>query len=478
MVTHSHERRKWIRVADLVCIVWASFGAQIARFGLNQDTLSLGDTIAAPYWVVSVLVIVSWWIVLGLSGSRENLVLGYGSEEYKRVINSTLSLFGSIAIFSYVFQLDTARGYVAIALPLGILSLLVGRWSMRMLLVSARQRGIGVKPLIIIGGPVASKHLHRQLKLHPEAGFVPVATYHPGYGTDYDSKIGSNELPNLGTSTSLSDITSAISDSSASAVAITTGASVEPDTIRQLGWYLAKHNISLIIAPALTDVTGPRIHTYPVAGLPLIHVTTPQLAGYKRLAKRAFDLAISFMLLLLFAGPMAATAILVRLDSPGPAFFRQTRVGRSGVPFTMYKFRSMVVNAESKAATLMSGNDGAGLLFKLKADPRVTRLGRIIRGLSIDELPQLVNVVKGEMSLVGPRPPLPGEVAKYDDSTLRRLLVQPGITGLWQVSGRSDLSWEESVRLDLYYVENWSMTNDLVILIRTFKAVLAKRGAY
>ncbi|MET4003012.1 exopolysaccharide biosynthesis polyprenyl glycosylphosphotransferase [Arthrobacter sp. UYCu511] len=248
--------------------------------------------------------------------------------------------------------------------------------------------------------------------------------------------------------------------------------------MRQLGWALSTSGTDLILAPALTDIAGPRIHTRPVAGLPLIHVTTPRLEGGKRVAKRLFDMSLSGILLLFFAPLMALVAVFIKGDSRGPVFFKQDRVGVLGEPFRMYKFRSMGVDAEARLPELQTDNDGSGLLFKLKSDPRVTRVGAILRRFSIDELPQLINVLNGEMSLVGPRPPLPAEVADYEDHVRRRLLVKPGLTGLWQVSGRSNLSWQDSVRLDLYYVENWSMTGDMVILIRTIRAVLQRDGAY
>lgn len=225
-------------------------------------------------------------------------------------------------------------------------------------------------------------------------------------------------------------------------------------------------------------MAGPRIHVRPVAGLPLLHVDQPEFAGSKRVGKAIFDLAGSALLLLVFAPVMAAVALAIRLDDGGPVIFRQTRIGRNGRPFTMLKFRSMVVEAEDLRSELDSVNEVDGALFKVRSDPRVTRVGRTLRRLSLDELPQLINVLRREMSLVGPRPPLADEVATYADDARRRLLVKPGLTGLWQVSGRSDLSWYDSVRLDLYYVENWSFTQDLLILWKTLKAVLARRGAY
>jgi exopolysaccharide biosynthesis polyprenyl glycosylphosphotransferase len=232
------------------------------------------------------------------------------------------------------------------------------------------------------------------------------------------------------------------------------------------------------MAPALTDIAGPRLHTQQVAGLPLIHVTTPTLEGGQRVAKRLFDVLVAGLLILGALPAMILVSILIKLDSSGPVLFRQQRVGIEGRLFAMLKFRSMVVDAEDRLADLARSNEGSGPLFKMKKDPRVTRLGGFLRRFSIDELPQLLNVLSGSMSLVGPRPPLPREVEAYESDVRRRLLVKPGLTGLWQVSGRSNLSWQDSVRLDLYYVENWSLAGDLVIILRTVRAVFHSSGAY
>jgi exopolysaccharide biosynthesis polyprenyl glycosylphosphotransferase len=248
--------------------------------------------------------------------------------------------------------------------------------------------------------------------------------------------------------------------------------------MRQLGWELEASSTTLIVAPALTDVAGPRIHARPVAGLPLIQVDYPAFTGRRYALKRAFDIVVSLLALVILSPVLLVIALLVRRDSPGPALYTQERVGLNGARFHMLKFRSMVVDAEAQLPSLLDRSDGNGVLFKLKSDPRVTRIGAVLRRYSLDELPQLVNVLVGEMSLVGPRPPLASEVERYDEWAHRRLLVRPGITGLWQTQGRSDLSWEDSVRLDLYYVENWSLTGDVIILYRTIRAVVRASGAY
>jgi exopolysaccharide biosynthesis polyprenyl glycosylphosphotransferase len=248
--------------------------------------------------------------------------------------------------------------------------------------------------------------------------------------------------------------------------------------LRRLGWALQGLELEMLVVPSLTDIAGPRVHMRHVAGLPFVQVEEPQSDRAGGWAKRTFDLVVATCLLVALSPLLLAVALLIRLQDAGPVLYRQRRVGADGAEFDMIKFRSMVVDAEARLAEIAHANEHDGVLFKIREDPRVTRVGRFIRKFSIDELPQLLNVLRGEMSLVGPRPPLINEYERYEQDTHRRLLVRPGMTGLWQVSGRADLPWSEAVRLDLYYVDNWSMVIDLVIMLKTVKAVLASRGAY
>jgi len=268
-----------------------------------------------------------------------------------------------------------------------------------------------------------------------------------------------------------------LAESSSDTVVVVGSDDLSASSINELSWRLDPGQ-QLVVAPQLIGVAGSRIHTRPVAGLPLIHVETPSYDGAKRVAKRALDVVGSGLLLLAFSPLFVVTALLIKLASPGPVFYRQERIGLSGEPFGILKFRSMVTDADKHLAALLEaqGTDGVPL-FKPDNDPRITPIGRFLRRYSIDELPQLFNVLLGDMSLVGPRPQVDGEVRLYDDKASRRLVVKPGMSGLWQVSGRSNLSWDDSIRLDLYYVENWSITSDLVILLRTLRAVLAHDGA-
>jgi exopolysaccharide biosynthesis polyprenyl glycosylphosphotransferase len=464
-----------LRVVDAFVIVWAVAGAYIVRFGLEPNFVVHGQEFT--YIWLSVALVVAWWLMLGAWNSRQSRVLGSGPDEYKRVAAASLWLFGLVAIISYVLRIDTARGYVGIALPVGLVGLLLARWLLRQHLNVRRQGGNSMSRLLVLGGPSAVAHLASTLVGAKHAGYLPIAAYTPG-SVDGQSIEPVSGLPILGREPDIRSILQAIDTCRADAVAVSAGVQLHPQTLRHLGWELASRNVGLIMAPALTDIAGPRIHTQQVAGLPLIHVTTPSLEGGQRVAKRLFDVTVSGVLILLAAPIMALLAILIRIDSRGAVLFKQDRVGIEGAPFSMLKFRSMVVDAEERLAELEDRNEGNGVLFKIRNDPRVTRVGGILRKYSLDELPQLFNIFAGSMSLVGPRPPLPREVEAYEHDVRRRLLVKPGLTGLWQVSGRSNLSWQDSVRLDLYYVENWSLAGDLVIILRTVRAVFHSTGAY
>lgn len=468
-----------LKLVDAAAVLWAMSGALVLRFGttLGQDELSLVQ--ADPYIAVTVVLSVAWWIMLGLWGTRDTTILGFGTEEYKRLIASSFWLFGIVATISYVLRLDTARGYVALALPAGVVSLLVARMLVRSYLRAQRKSGQSTSSVLLIGGIHGVEHLARALQSHPMAGYLPIAIYLPG--SPNPPQRGGDPylmLPNLGHEPTVESILDAIRRSRPDAVALSSGVPLPPRVIRELGWALADMHVKMIMAPALTDIAGPRIHTQPVAGLPLIHVSTPNLGTGQRLLKRAFDLAGAGFLIVVVSPILAIVAAVVRLDSTGPILFKQVRVGAGGAHFKMFKFRSMVVDAEARLDDLRAQSEGNGVMFKLKSDPRITRSGRLLRRYSLDELPQLFNVLNGSMSLVGPRPPLPSEVEQYQSHVHRRLMVRPGLTGLWQVSGRSLLSWDDTVRLDLYYVENWSVAGDIAILLKTFRAVLARQGAY
>lgn len=471
-------RRRYVRrlaIIDTFVVLWSISGAYVVRFGYEESSTK-EHTDSAYLWLSAALA-AAWIVMLKLWGARESKILGAGTEEYKRVVAASAWLFGFVAVVSYALRIDTARGFVGLAFPVGVLGLLVARWLVRQHLSLERRRGKSSARVLILGGPHSAAHLVKSLRSVPAAGYLPVAAHLPGAHQNLE-KTSILTVPVTGVQNDFETIMSVISSTEVDAVAVSAGVNLHPQDLRRLGWELAARNIGMILAPALTDIAGPRIHTQPVAGLPLIHVSTPKLTGGKKVAKRTFDLVVAGLLVVILSPILLILAILIWVTDRGPIFYRQERIGFRGTTFKMLKFRSMRVNADSELHSLLKAQGTTDTpLFKIDNDPRITPLGRILRKYSLDELPQLLNVLGGSMSLVGPRPQREGEVALYDDAAHRRLYVSPGMSGLWQVSGRSNLTWEESIRLDLYYVENWSLLGDVIILFKTFGAVFASRGA-
>jgi exopolysaccharide biosynthesis polyprenyl glycosylphosphotransferase len=427
---------------------------------------------SVDYLAFSLLLPFAWVAAAALAGAYDDRVVGLGPEEFQRIGHAFLALTAAIGFASYATKAEVARGYVVFALPMAVGLSLLGRWAARRRLHALRKSGRCVHDVLAVGGEHSVIDLLARLRRESNGGMRVIgACLASGDG----SELGRHAVPLLG---GLNDVAAAVRDTGADTVAVTSSAELEPTRLRRLAWELEGTGTDLVVAPGLIEVAGPRLHIRPVTGLPLLHVEEPEFAGIRRLIKAVVDRTVAGVALLLAAPLFLAIAAGVRLTSPGPAIFRQTRIGKSGREFTMLKFRSMYADAEARRAELDSLNERSeGLLFKIRDDPRITRFGKVLRNLSLDELPQLVNVLCGHMSLVGPRPPLPAEVALYDDDVRRRLLVKPGLTGLWQISGRSDLTWEESVRLDLRYVENWSLSLDLLILWKTAFVVVRSSGA-
>ena len=447
---------------DFLAAAVAGLVALLVRFGTGSPDVYLLVTLAAP---------VVWVLSCASVRAYEQRFLGTGSEEYERVFNAGVRLLALTAVVSLAFRLEPARLYVLIALPTTVVLTLLLRYVARQRLHRLRAAGRCLHKVVVVGRERSCAELIRQLSRESSAGFSVV-----GACIDRTQGPEVEGVPVVGTSTS---IVAALRSTGADTVAVGAWSDLTQSDLRRLSWQLEGSGVDLVVAPSLTDVAGPRIHIRPVSGLPLLHVEEPEFSGVRRLLKETVDRTLALLALLVFLPLLLGLAIVVRLSSPGPAFFRQERVGTEGEGFTMLKLRSMYTDAEQRLAELRSQNEnGDGLLFKMKDDPRVTPVGKYLRRFSLDELPQLINVVKGDMSLVGPRPPLQSEVRQYQNDVRRRLLVKPGLTGLWQVSGRSDLSWDESVRLDLHYVENWSLALDAHILWRTAFVVLGRHGAY
>ena len=461
-------QRHYVRDAVLLDAAMGLAGASLAL--LRFETTGL----YAPYPLLTAGLPLIWVLSLALGRAYELRLLFAGNDEYRRVANAAVWLVAAVLLFSYAVNFQLARGYALIAFSIIPIATLIGRYLLRKRLHRARARGECMYPVLIMGHERAVAELCRQLQRQPHHGMKVVGALlsaermHPGALAD----VG---VPVVG---SFEDAPAAVAQTGANTVAVLACPELDSKALRHLAWELEKTDTDLIVAPALMDAAGPRTTIRPIDGLPMLHVEHAELTGARRLIKDAIDRVLAATVLIVAAPAMLAIFVVITSTSPGPALFRQVRVGRDGQHFVLYKFRTMHHDAEQGLARLLVDNPPDGVLFKMAQDPRMTKVGRFLRRYSLDELPQLVNVLTGRMSLVGPRPPLPSEVEQYRQDAHRRFKVKPGMTGLWQISGRSNLSWEDSVRLDLRYVENWSLSSDLVIMLRTISAVLRSSGAY
>ena len=495
------ERRYQVMVAAVVeraapdLRVRSEVRAQLRRLiflvvGLDTLTISLAILVALQLkfgfaqwpptnidWFTGVAVIDFGWLLpvwvasLAFSDAYSRRQFARGSDEFKALLKGSASAAALVAMLAYLVNYDMSRGFFALAFGLGTAGLLLERYAVRRHVARQRSqqpadapRGRRRRPSRCRGAaPGAQPPAHAGLPARRRLLRAP------------RPRAGDGDVPLLG---GVDQAVSVCREVGADTLLIAGGSFTSSVDLRRIGWELEGDDIDLIVVPSLIDVAGPRIHMRPVAGLPFVHVEPPQVARAMKWGKAIFDRLGSLVLLVALSPLFALVALAIKVESGGPVFFRHGRIGVQGQSFGVWKFRSMVVDAAAAHQELVAADAGGALLFKLKADPRVTRVGAFIRRYSLDELPQLLNVLRGDMSLVGPRPQVADEVAMYDDSAHRRLLVRPGMTGLWQVSGRSDLTLQESMRLDLYYVDNWSMIGDLVILAKTLRAVVRHDGAY
>jgi exopolysaccharide biosynthesis polyprenyl glycosylphosphotransferase len=463
----------YVRLAvgiDFLCMLVAGSFALAIRFRGITSAYTL------PYFAMTASLPFLWVITLTLCRAYEPRLIGVGSEEFRRVLQSGFVLTATVAVAAYATKIDVARGYVVIALPFATALNIMARYKLRKRLHRKRWEGKCMRRVVAVGHRAALGDLIRLLREKRYHGMDIVAVCLPAALSSGEDAIKEVEgVPVLG---DFGETALVVDNIGADSVAVLACPEMNGVALRRLAWQLEKDDVELVVAPALMDVAGPRISIRPVAGLPLLHLEHPELSGGRQLVKTLFDRAGALAALMLLTPLFVLISIAIRLNGSGPVLFRQTRIGRDGREFTVLKFRTMVADAERRKPDLEQRNEHDGLLFKIKKDPRITSVGARLRRYSLDELPQLINVLRGDMSLVGPRPPLPEEVAKYGDDVRRRLVVRPGMTGLWQVNGRSDLSWEESVRLDLRYVENWTLMLDLQILWKTWSAVARGSGAY
>ncbi|MFC0843984.1 MULTISPECIES: sugar transferase [Streptomyces] len=410
---------------------------------------------------------------LAVSRAWAPAVLGQGAEEFRRLGRSLCTAAVVLSLGGIALASRNIKLWIFVAIPAIALVTMTTRYLLRLWLHKQRKEGRCLRPVLAAGSTDTVRDLITRTRKFPHLGWrIDGVCTTDGLGLDADQLDG---VPVVGP---LGDVANHVCRDGYRVVAVTPDPHWSPDRLQRLAWNLEGSDAEMVVAPVLMEVAGPRLHVDAVLGIPLLRVSMPTFTGGRRAVKGVVDRLGAALLLLLFAPLMVFVALVVLLDSRGGAFYRQRRVGKDGREFTILKFRTMVARADEARAELADRNEGAGLLFKLRRDPRVTRVGAVLRRYSIDELPQLFNVLTGSMSLVGPRPPLPEESAAYGPDIRRRLLVKPGLTGLWQISGRSDLPWEEAVRLDLRYVEDWSLALDTVILWKTLRAVLYGQGAY
>jgi len=451
-------------LTDTVCALIAGALAVEVRF-------ESPDYRPAAYLAITLTLPMLWLAAVTLSGGYDSRFFGVGSDEFRKVLNAGVTLTATVAIICFAIKFDLARGYVAIALPTVTVLDLFARYKLRKRLHAKWRVGACVQRVVAIGHADSVEGLVAELRRDSYHGLSVVGICLAGESLE-------SEIAGVPVFGGIDDTALAVHKFDADTVAVLACPELNGTRLRELAWELEDWGTQVYVAPALLDVAGPRTTIRPIAGLPLLHLDHPELSGGRQILKAIFDRAMAATALILLAPVFAAIALIIRAGDGGPAFFKQIRVGQNGQVFRVWKFRTMVVDAEKQKDLLNAHNEGNGVLFKVRRDPRITKAGAWLRRYSLDELPQLFNVLLGDMSLVGPRPALPEETAKYGRHMLRRLAVKPGITGLWQVSGRSDLSIDDSVRLDVRYVENWSLLLDLQILWKTGWAVASGSGAY
>jgi len=464
--------------ADTTVIVVATVLAQLTRFGIPSSAEgSRGWLLPAAQLL---LLTVAWLGALGIQQAWDMNIVGTGSEEYRRAVIATAWVFGAIASTALIFQLYPyiARGYLLVALPTGLAGLLAVRNAFRQMLGRRRLHDECTVRVLVLGRPASVSTLARHFTRNKMSGYSIVGACVPGYSESATGGIEteSGSVPVLGDELSIKD---ALALSEADALAVASLDHFDHERMRMLTWELDSLGIDLIVVPGMTDVAGPRLKIRPVDNLPLFYITRPKHDRASRIQKRLIDLVCGSLGLIAILPLMIFVALAIKIDDGGPVLFRQTRVGLRGKPFSIFKFRTMLVGSD-KVQDQEKDSQGQldAVFFKSANDSRITRVGQFLRRTSLDELPQIFNVIAGSMSLVGPRPLVPGEGASVENFLERRSLIKPGMTGLWQVSGRSDVSPEERIRLDYSYVDNWSSVLDFVIMWRTVRAVLKRDGAY
>ena len=450
-------------IIDIICAIISDMGILFLR----HPSFSYRGAPAVAALTFPVI----WLCALKLCQAFNVRFIGLGPNEAHAILSAGIGVSVSSIVIAYLANIDISRFYV-LAVPAAATVLdLTGRYLLRKHLHRLRSTGRCLRRVVAVGHAPAIAELASNLRRDTYHGLSIVGACLAGQASAPDVM----GIPVLG---GLDSVSAAVDALNADTVAVLACPEMTGTRLRELSWELEKTGTNLYVVSALLDVAGPRTAIRPVAGLPLMEVGQAEFGGVKWVIKGAFDRVTAALAVFILLPVFAAVALAIRVEDGGPVFFRQSRVGKDGHLFRVWKFRTMVVDAEEHLSQLAALNEAGGVLFKMRRDPRVTRTGAWLRRWTLDDLPQLFNVILGDMSLVGPRPAIPREAARYEHDMRRRLKVKPGITGLWQISGRSDLPWEEAVRLDIRYVENWSLALDLQILWKTCAAVIRGTGAY
>ena len=461
-------------VGDTLAVIVALAASQLIFHTRHPVEVLFGPSGAALLWPV----------LLAARGcyTRAGMAARDGQQQIGRSVIALVALF---AVVSAVEEQSVAMTTVVVVAPLLFAISIGARRVVALRLRRLRRAGIAVRRVVAVGAGEAITDLVDQLARVTDHPMVVVGACTEGGALAEDIPVvgeirvdPGSQVDGLRGGPEVETVLDAVQRLDADTVCVVSSTALSGDRLRALSWALRDRGVDLVTAPGLVDMASHRVKFDRAGIVTLLHLRSVPWHGPRRLAKAVVDRVAAALALVVLAAPMIAIGVAIRRTSTGPALYRQTRIGLGGQPFTMFKFRTMVTNADALRDDLLDANENDGMMFKLRDDPRVTRIGRLLRRTSLDELPQLINVVLGKMSLVGPRPPLPVEVADYGALEHRRLLVRPGMTGLWQVSGRSTLNWDETLRLDLRYIDNWTFGTDLRMLWRTVNVVIRGTGAY
>jgi exopolysaccharide biosynthesis polyprenyl glycosylphosphotransferase len=465
-----------IACADVVAVALALAVAARLSYGSPLTAVRIGDhTISRD--LAGLLAVPAWSLTLAVHGAYAPSVVGTVTEESRRVLRSGVAFFAAVAVVDLVSTTNlSSRLVVVVAVVATLLTLLV-RFVGARVVHHAREHHRWMRRAVVFGGSAEAGELTTLMAGAPHLGVEVVGTCAADGAPDrgLPPTAGNGQRPSSDGIQADDPVLQVLSSTGADMLAVTAG--TPSDRLRSLAWHLEGTGVEVLVAPAVTEVARHTVGVRSVGDLLLLRVEECRIASVRLVVKNVIDRVGASLLLVLLSPVMIAAAVAVKLTSPGPVLYHQSRVGQHGRVFSFVKFRTMVCDADALLTDLAGCNESDGLLFKIHDDPRVTAVGRVLRRTSIDELPQLWNVVRGDMSLVGPRP-LPVSPDAFTGDARRRLRVKPGITGLWQVSGRSELSWDDTVRLDMDYVDRWSLLLDLKILLRTPAAVVRARGAY